>query len=223
MRSSNWARLRTLAEINETTPALTNGGEEVSAPESLFRQLIGNDLESGQQARAEIRAERDIGGVTPPRHEDTSDTGAVMPRVEGVPAVTEIDLEPPAEIHRCVRKRHADIAEIPGAVPCRDVHASAQGDREVGEIPAHAGPLHINIPRGFCRARMLVAEADVVVDEIADRLDPLPARRHTAEQRPRGLRKQIRLAIPATQKKDQVVVRQGFDRVLLGIPGDDVG
>ena len=64
-----------------------------------------------------------------------------MAGVEGVPAAAEIDLEPGAEIHRLRLGRHADVAEIAGAVARRDVHAAAQRDREVREVAAHAAAL----------------------------------------------------------------------------------
>ena len=42
-----------------------------------------------------------------------------------MPAVTEIDFEPGAEVHRLIVERHADVAEIAGAVTRRNVHAAA--------------------------------------------------------------------------------------------------
>ena len=53
----------------------------------------------------------------------------------------EIDLEPGREIHRRVVRRHADVAEIAGAIARRDVHAAAERDREMREVAAHAAPL----------------------------------------------------------------------------------
>src|SRR5687768_3477729 len=65
-------------------------------------QLFGNNLEAGQQAGAECRAECDIGGIATAGHHDPSDSRAVVPRVKGVPAAAEKGLEPAAEIHRRV-------------------------------------------------------------------------------------------------------------------------
>ena len=81
--------------------------------------------------------------------------------------------------------RHADVAEITGAVARRDVHAAAQRDREVGEVAADAAPLGMRIPGGLGRAGMLVAEFDAIMDVIADRLHQRPALRNLPEQRPR--------------------------------------
>jgi hypothetical protein len=49
--------------------------------------------------------------------------GAVSARVGGAP----------------VRRRHTDVAEVAGAVACRDVHATAEGDREMRDVAADAG------------------------------------------------------------------------------------
>ena len=86
-----------------------------------------------------------------------------------------IDLEPGAEIHRRRIRRHADVAEIAGAVARRDVHAAAERDGEVREVAAHAAPLG-EAARGAARGvGVLIVELDVRVDEIADRLHPAPS------------------------------------------------
>ena len=63
-------------------------------------------------------------------------------------------------------------------------------DRQVGEVAAHAPPLLVGVPGGPGRAGVLVAEGDVIVDVVADRLHAAPARRacrRTATRRcPRG-------------------------------------
>ena len=76
----------------------------------------------------------------------------------------------------------------------------------MGEVPAHASPLRECVrcrPRGI---GVRVAEADALVDEIADRLNALPPRRDAAEHAPRDIRQLVGLAIAAAEEIDQHVV-----------------
>jgi hypothetical protein len=57
----------------------------------------------------------------------------VVARVYGVPTAIEKDFGPGAEIHRTDISRDADVAEIAGAIPCGNVHAPAERDREIRE------------------------------------------------------------------------------------------
>ena len=72
-------------------------------------------------------------------------------------------------------------------------------------------------------ARVLVAEGDVVVDEVADRLDAPPAGGAGAEQLPGGLGQPVRLAVAAAQQVDQGLVRQILHRVLHRRRVDRIG
>src|SRR5450755_84242 len=83
------------------------------------------------------------------------------------------------------------------------------------EIAAHAAPLVIRIPGGSHVARVLVAERDVAVDEIADRLHPRPARFGPSEHVPGNLRQSFGVAIAARQQKNQRLFRQVLYRMLL--------
>ena len=58
---------------------------------------------------------------------------------------------------------------------------------------------------------MLVAELDMTMNEVANGLDPLPAGRRSAEERPCGIRKPVGLAISAAEKKDQRAFGQSAD------------
>ena len=52
----------------------------------------------------------------------------------------------------------------------------------MGKVAAHALALCEHVERGLGRVRVLVAEADMAVHKIADRLDPPPAAWGIAEQ-----------------------------------------
>ena len=72
--------------------------------------------------------------------------GVLWARVEGIPAAVEVGLEPGGEIHRARIHRHADVAQVTGAVPRGDIHAATEGDGEVRVIAADAGPLLESLP-----------------------------------------------------------------------------
>ena len=83
-------------------------------------------------------------------------------------------------------------------------------------VAAHAPPFLVRVP---CRLRgtgMLVAEFDMTMGEIEDRLQPLPTGSHVAEQPPCGVGQPIGFAIPAAKQVHEDVVGQFFDRMLDG-------
>ncbi len=69
---------------------------------------------------------------------------------------------------------------------------------------------------------MGIAERQVLVDIIADRLHQRPARRHVPEQRPRDVGETVGLAVAAAEQKNQRLHRQVFEGVLFCVRGDDV-
>ncbi len=73
--------------------------------------------------------------------------GRVVARIEGVPAVAEIGLEPAREIHRSVWRLGADVAQVAGAIARRYVHAAAERDRQVRVVAAYAEAFVVGLPR----------------------------------------------------------------------------
>ena len=65
------------------------------------------------------------------------------------------------------------------------------------KVAANAGALLVDIVRRLHVMGVLVAEGDVVVDEVDDRLHPRPALRRVAEQRPGDVSELVGLAIAA--------------------------
>src|SRR6185295_4654728 len=94
----------------------------------------------------------------------------------------DVGLEPGREIHRAVRWRDADVAEVPGAVPRRNIQAAAEGDRQVRVVAAHARPLIEGLPRRLRRPRVLIAENDVAMHVVADGVDAIGAGGRMAEE-----------------------------------------
>src|SRR5216683_3879875 len=165
--------------------------------------LVRPDLEAQQRVRAERIADCDVSRIAASRNENPADPWHIVSRVKDVPAAAEIRLDPSGEIHWPIRRQDADVAKITGAVACRNVHAAAKCDGKVRIIAADAFPLAEGFKGRLGGTRVLVAERDMVVNKIADRLNACPARRRMAEQVPSYLGQQVRLAVPAAQEKHQ--------------------
>ena len=101
-------------------------------------------------------------------------------------------------------------------MPSWNVHAAAEGNGEVGKVPADAHSLIICLPGSAGRARALVIEVDEIVDIVANRLNAGPARRRAAEELPCRIGKHVRLTIAATHQEYQRFLEQFFHRVLPG-------
>ena len=100
----------------------------------------------------------------------------------------QIRLEPRAEIHRRTATSGTPMSpEVAGGIPRRDVEAAAERNREVLEIAADADALREHVERGARGPRLGVAEGDLRVHPVANRLHPPPAsraRRRTSRPRP---------------------------------------
>ena len=92
----------------------------------------------------------------------------------------------------------------------------------MGIVAADALAFLIGLPRRLAGAGVLISEGDMMMDKIADRLHPRPARRRFLEQLPGDVRKPVGLAIAAAQQiyqgiRGQVLDRMGtFQAVLVG-------
>ena len=137
-----------------------------------------------------------------------------MTSIERVPVATEIDLKPSTEVHGIWNWRYADIAEIAGAVSGGDVHATAERNLKVCEIAANSHLVEkaaMGAPQGV---GLQVVESEVIVDEVADRLNAMPSRRCAGEGRPGKVTKPVGVAIAAAQEEYENVVRKVSDFVL---------
>jgi|GEM_PF-5803161 len=72
---------------------------------------------------------------------------------------------------------HVDIAQISAGMAGGNVHGPAERDREMGEVAADAGPFALRVSGGLGGPAEAVAEGQVGVDMVADRLNPRPSRR----------------------------------------------
>src|ERR1700724_321960 len=103
---------------------------------------------------------------------DAADAGRIVARVESEPASIEKGFEPGIIVHRGRVRRHANVAQKSIRVTRRNIHAAAKSDREMGEIPADADALLIGFKSGAGRAGVVVAEGQMIANEIADPLHP---------------------------------------------------
>src|SRR5271157_4472500 len=82
--------------------------------------------------------------------------GIVVASVERIPAAVKVGLKPGGEIHWAIRRRHADVAQVTGAVTRGDIHTATEGNGEVRVITADAGPLLKSLPGRLRGAGVLV-------------------------------------------------------------------
>jgi len=129
-----------------------------TASRSRRRYLISPDLETDERIGPERRGYRNVDRIAASCHQHSPDPRHVVPWVEGIPASSEIRLEPSGEVHRTVGRRCAHVAEITGAVPRRNIHASAEGNSKMCVIAADPAPLVERFPGCSCGAGMLIAE-----------------------------------------------------------------
>ncbi len=120
--------------------------------------------------------------IAPLRDQDAPLPRHVVAGIEGVPAAAD---DRPRTTRRNRPRPRAAACRRRSDTRCnsaRDVHAAAERNGEVRIVAADALALLVSLPRGLGGARMLVAEGDVAVNEIADRLHPRPAERRLLEQ-----------------------------------------
>src|SRR5450432_173658 len=181
--------------------------------------FFGHDLEFDQLRFSEGGCDGAVRGVTSTCHQDASDARNVVASIEGVPTAAEECLEPGAEIHGRGDRWHADVAQVTGGVAGRNVHASAQRDGEVGEVPADAHALLVGLESRAGRAREGISEGQMPVDVVHDGLNATPAPGRAAEGGPGELREAIGLAVAAARQEADRLLRQLGHRDLLGRGG----
>jgi hypothetical protein len=144
--------------------------------------LLGHHLKAREIGDAKGGRHRDVRSVTTASHDNAADAGMVVTRVYRVPTAIEKDFGPGAEIHGIDIGRNADVARISGAIARGNVHAPAERDGEMGEVAADADALVHGIAGATGWARVWIAELDLRLNEIANRLHPLRAAGHLSDR-----------------------------------------
>ena len=137
-----------------------------------------------------------------------------MTCVKNVPPVAKERLEPSVKVHWCRVRWHSDVPKVARTIPGGNVHAAAQGNRQVGKVATYTDPLMKRIERGSIISSVAISKVDMIVDEIADRLHPLPSGLCPAKRPPREVGQLLSFTVPAAQQKNENVVGELFDRIL---------
>jgi len=90
-------------------------------------------------------------------------------------------------------------------------------------VATNAVALYVCFGRGSGGVGVLVAEADVVVHEVADGLHPRPAERRMSEEVPSLIGKAIGFTVAAAKQERQGFHRQVLDLVLQRVQVDRIG
>jgi hypothetical protein len=104
----------------------------------MLNLLLGHHFKAHKLGDAKGCRHRDVGCVAAPPHDNPAYAGMVVTRVHCVPAPSEKDFEPSAEIHWVDIDRNANVAEIAGAIAGGNVHAAAECDGEMSKVAAYA-------------------------------------------------------------------------------------
>ncbi len=197
------------------------------------RNFIRPHPEAFQNIGSESRGDRNITRVSSPRHQNAAHARHIVARIERVPAAANPGLEPCREIADSIWRGRSDIAQVAGAVSCRNVHTAAEGDCEMRVIAAYAGPLIKGFYGTASGAGVLVVKCNMIVNVVADGLNSRVSWSHVAEELPCGLRQPVGLTITAAQQKHENLFRKAFHTVLPGreapficlaaVPDDAVG
>src|ERR1700730_15150936 len=126
---------------------------------------------------------------------DAANARNIVARVEREPTSVKINFEPGIVVHRRRVRRHAYVPQESICIARRNIHAAAKRHRQMGEIATDALALCVGLEGGAGRARMCVTKGQAVADEIANRLNPSPARRLGSEKLPGDVRELVGLAI----------------------------
>src|SRR6476620_7352174 len=108
--------------------------------------LIGPNFKTDQGIGPKRLCDRDVSSVTSLSNQYTSNPWNVVTRIECVPTPANVGFEPASEIPWGIWGRHADIAQIAGAVSGRNVHAAAECNGQMRVVATNALALVEHVP-----------------------------------------------------------------------------
>lgn len=117
----------------------------------------------------------------------------------------------------------ANVAEIPSAIPSRNVQATTERDGKVGEVSTNTNTLFVCLDRCSSRPSLRVIKPQMIVDKITNRLDAGPAQGAIREQLPGRLHQEIGLAVAAGKQVNERLFRQFPNRMLASVEYDSFG
>src|ERR1700741_5431748 len=101
-------------------------------------KFVSPNLEADERVGSESLGNGNVGGIAALRDQHATDSRNVVARIESVPAAADIGLEPASKISGGIRRRHADIPEVAGAIARGNVHAAAERDGKMRVVAANA-------------------------------------------------------------------------------------
>ena len=179
------------------------------------RRLICPYFERFKAIFSKSCSKRCISGIPATCHQDATNAWFVVSRVENVPFAAQIRFEPRTKIHREWRWRNPNVAQVSGRVTCGNIHAAAERDCEVHEIPADADAFAKHIPRRSVHASLHIIELDMMVDEVTDRLHTRPTCGRRGKAIPgKFVELAVNFAIPASKEELEHLIRQFLNFML---------
>ena len=185
--------------------------------------LVRPHLHPLEDGPAERGHHRHVERIAATSDEDTTLARLVVARVERVPGAAEVHLDPRREVHRLVHRLDLDLRQVAEHVAGRDAERTAEAERDVGEVAAHARPRLVHVGGRRQRRAAAVGERDVVVDVVDDGGDAAIAGSHVAEQLPRLVGEHVGQDVAAGQRVDEHVVGELAGGRLGGVEVDLLG
>ncbi len=104
---------------------------------AVLEHLIAVHIKISQNCIPKRSRNRHIRSISPSRHQNSSHPRLIVPRIHRHPASVKKHLIPRAEIARPA-VRPANIPQIPRHIPCRNILATRQRNRQMLIVPAHS-------------------------------------------------------------------------------------
>ena len=146
-----------------------------------WSNLVGTSFEAFEDIGPEGIAYCDVGCIAAPGDKHAADPRDVISRIERMPCAAEINFEPTGKVHGSVRRGRADIAKVAGAIARGDVHAAAKRDGKVRIVAADADTFIKGFPGGPRGSGLVIIKCDMVMNEVTDALNKLPAGRQMSK------------------------------------------
>ncbi len=121
-----------------------------------------------------------IGRVPASGNNDPADPWNIIAWIEAMPFSTDKHFDPSAEIHG-INHRHTDISQMTVHIACGNIQATAEGNRQMREVPAHPNALIEGFQRRAGRACLHIVELNMTMDKVAYCLHARPAGLDLAE------------------------------------------
>src|ERR1700751_368841 len=123
-----------------------------------------------------------------------------MPRIEGIPLPLQVNLKPSTKVHRIRDGRHSYVPQIAGCVLGWNIQAPAERNCQVREVSPNPDLLPKSFECSTIGTSLLIIEAEMAMDKVANRLNPFPSGSYLSKGTPSKIYKfAVDLAISTRQ------------------------